>query len=99
MRSFRPVVALAALVFGATAAAAGTPKLARISPPGGQRGTAVEVEFVGRSLEQPREVVFYEPGITAESVQVVESATGPNGRLQAVEPGFRVRVRFKIAAD
>ena len=78
---------------------AGTPRLARISPPGGQRGTTVEVEFVGKALEQPRGVLFYEPGISADAVEVVESVTGPNGKAAAVEAGTRVRARLKLAAD
>src|SRR5207253_2240514 len=52
---------------------AGTPKLARLVPPGGQRGTAVEVDFTGRHLDQAREVLFYEPGITVDSIKPVES--------------------------
>ncbi len=99
MRSLRTTFACVAILFAATSAAAGTPKLARLSPPGGQRGTTVEVEFSGRHLEQPREVLFYEPGITVESIEVVESAIGPNGKAVPVEPGLRVRVKLKLAAD
>lgn len=98
MRRFR-TLACVALLLGAADAAAGTPKLTRVSLPGGQRGTTVEVEFVGRHMEQPREVLFYEPGITAESLEMVESATGPTGKPVAVEPGYRVRVKLKVAAD
>ena len=99
MRSLRTTLACVAVLFAATSAAAGTPKLARLSPPGGQRGTTVEVEFSGRHLEQPREVLFYESGITVQSIEVVEIATGPNGKSVPVEPGLRVRVKIKIAAD
>ena len=80
-------------------AAAGTPRLTRLLPPGGQRGTTVEVDFTGRFLDQPREVLFYEPGITVESIKPVESAIAPNGREQPVEAGTRLRVRMKLAAD
>jgi hypothetical protein len=71
------------------------PHVTRLSPPGGQRGTTVEVEFTGRHLEQPREVLFYEPGITVEAVKPVETT----GREQPVDPGTRVRVRLKLADD
>ena len=37
---------------------AGTPRLARVTPPGAQRGTTVEVDFTGRFLNQPREVAI-----------------------------------------
>src|SRR5436190_80424 len=78
---------LCALFLAGAAVHAGTPRLQRLSPPGGQRGTTVEVSFQGRYLEQPREVLFYEPGITAEPV---EKADGD---------GTSVRVKLKLAAD
>ena len=97
---FGTVIASGAILFGAAVASAGSPKLARITPPGGQRGTTAEVFFTGRFLEQPREVLFYEPGITAESIEMVEKAPAdPSGRMAAVEPGTQVRVRLKIAAS
>ncbi|WP_157369286.1 PPC domain-containing protein [Zavarzinella formosa] len=77
---------------------AGIPRLAKLSPPGGQRGTTVEVEFAGRALEKPREVLFYEPGITVESIEMVESTTN-NGKPVSVDPGTRVRARLKLAPD
>ena len=36
-----------------------------LSPRGGSRGTTVEVTFHGRELKDPREVLFYQPGIKA----------------------------------
>src|SRR5688572_14530575 len=78
---------------------AGTPKLSRLSPPGGQRGTIVEVDFTGRFLEEAREVLFYESGITVESIKPVKLMPGPNGKDQAVDPSTRVRVRMKLADD
>jgi hypothetical protein len=78
---------------------AGTPRLTKLSPPGGQRGGTVEVEFTGRGLDQTRDVLFYEPGISVEAIEPVTSVTGPNGKAQPVEPGTRVRVKLKVAAD
>ena len=72
--------------------------MARVSPPGGQRGTVVEVEFTGRALEQPKDVLFYEPGISVESLAMVETAL-LNGKSVAVEPGYRVKAKLKLAAD
>jgi len=57
-------------------------------PRGGSRGTTVEVEFHGFSLENPREVLFYEPGITAAN------AFAPFAR-----PGDGFKVKFRIAHD
>jgi hypothetical protein len=57
------------------------------------------VEFTGKYLDQPREVLFYEPGISVESIKVVESIVGPTGKTAPVEPGTRVRARLKLAED
>lgn len=83
----------------ATSVDAGVPRVSRLTPPGGQRGTTVEVEFVGRALDAPKGVLFYETGITAEGVEPVDTDTAPNGRPVAVTPGTRVKAKFKIAAD
>ena len=92
-------LALCSLCLCGSVSAAGTPRLARLSPPGGQRGTTVEVDFTGRYLDQPRDVLFYEPGITVESIKPVETAIGNNGREQPVDPGARIRIRMKLASD
>ncbi len=99
MRLFHTIFALAGFLICIASADAGTPRLTRMYPPGGQKGTTVEVEFTGKYLEQPREVLFYEPGITLESIELVESIIGPNGKAQPVEAGTRVRAKLKLAAD
>lgn len=99
MRFLRSALAGVALFVAATAATAGTPRLAKLTPPGGQRGTTVEVEFSGKHLDAPREILFYESGIGVESLEVVETAVAPNGKTVPVEPGLRVRAKLKIAAD
>jgi len=99
MRSLHPILAFAGLLLCLAGADAGTPKLARMYPPGGQKGTTVEVEITGKYLEQSREVLFYEPGITIESMEMMQSVVGPNGKAQPVEPGTRVRLKVKIADD
>ncbi len=83
----------------ATVAEAGSPRLARLLPPGGQRGTTAEVYLTGRYLEKPQEVMLYEAGITVESVELVEGEIETNGRKEKVDPGTRVRVRLKLADD
>jgi hypothetical protein len=56
-------------------------------PRGGSRGTTVEVTFHGLSLEDPREVLFYTPGIRASSF------------VPLAKPGDGFKARFEIAAD
>src|SRR4051812_6332776 len=70
------------------------PHLPGVPPPGGRGGLPVGVDFVGRALDEPRSVLFYGPGITAESITMVTSIPGPNGKPQAVEPGYRVRAKL-----
>ncbi len=102
MRLPRPAACLASaacLLLLAADVQAGSPRLARVYPPGGQRGTTVEVDLVGRYMDQPREVLFYEPGITAESLEMAEFTVGPTGQQLPAEAGTRVRVRLKLAPD
>jgi hypothetical protein len=78
---------------------AGSPRLSRISPPGGQRGTTVETHFTGRYLDKPQEVMLYGPGIVVESIEEISGDLEVNGRKERVEPGTRVRVRLKVQDD
>ena len=57
-------------------------------PRGGSLGATVEVEFHGFSLENPREVLFYQPGIR------VAGAFVPYAK-----PGDGFKVKFQIAQD
>jgi len=56
-------------------------------PRGGGRGIAVQVTFHGRSLENPREILFYQPGIKATDFESLP------------KPGDGFKVRFQIARD
>lgn len=76
---------------------AGSPRLARIVPPGGQRGTTLDVYLNGRYLDRPREVMFYEPGIAVEAIELLAGEVEINGRKERVEDGTRVRVRLNVA--
>ena len=46
------------------------PRLTNLLPPGGQRGTEVEVRFTGQRLDDTKEIVFYAPGIAVVSMDV-----------------------------
>jgi hypothetical protein len=56
-------------------------------PRGGSRGIIVEVAFHGISLENPREVLFYTPGIRASDF------------VPLAKPGEGFKAKFEIAAD
>lgn len=98
-RFFWCVASFGLIVGLAASGVAGTPRLARLSPPGGQRGTSVEVHFTGKYLDKPQEVMLYQPGVTVESIEPLEGEFEVNGRKERAEPGTRVRVRLKLADD
>lgn len=77
---------------------AGTPNLQKIVPPGGQRGTTVEIQLQGRFLDRPEEVLLYEPGMTVEAIEMLVEGD-VNGRTAKLDHGTRIRVRLAIAAD
>jgi hypothetical protein len=64
---------------------AATPQLSAIRPPGGQRGTELEVTFSGARLGDAQEVLFYQPGITVTSITKVDDNN--------------VKAKFKIEPD
>ena len=57
-------------------------------PRGGSQGATVEVEFHGFSLENPRQVLFYEPGIAVAGDFV-----------SYAKPADGFKVKFQIAKD
>lgn len=62
---------LAALVGFASSARAAAPSLGSITPYGARRGAEVEVYFSGARLSDAQEILFYYPGITCASLEVV----------------------------
>src|SRR3990172_2826625 len=64
---------------------AADPQLSQITPPGGQRGTELDVQLTGARLADAQEVLLYYPGIRVAS-------------LAAAEAG-RVAARLAIAPD
>ena len=73
------------LLLLATAFAA-SPSLTSITPPGAQRGHDHEIRFGGARLKDVAEVMFFEPGLSAEN-------------LQPAEDGKSFKATVKIAAD
>jgi hypothetical protein len=52
-----------------------SPVLAKVDPPGGQRGTEVEVTLRGERLDDAKAILFYQPGITMSGLQVKDGKT------------------------
>ena len=68
-------------------------RLAALHPPGGQRGTTVEVRLVGTDLDDLERIEFFHPGIVAAPVVPEPSEFDPEPRPL---PG---RMRVQIAAS
>lgn len=94
---------LALSLLGSSLAVAQTtgPHLAYVFPPGGQRGTTVEVSVRGRDLQGASEVRVSGKGVTASVVEVLKPAEKPKTpkRLDASENPDIVRISVTIAAD
>jgi hypothetical protein len=70
-----------------------------VTPRGGTRGTTVEVLLQGLDLANPREILFYRPGIAAEGFETLPPLTQPHGLNHGGKAAEQVRVRFRIAPD
>ena len=72
--SARLICLLCLILSSATTALAAEPEIRRLEPQGGQRGTEVEVKVFGvRLADQPRQVLFYEPGIELSKIEAVDA--------------------------
>jgi len=67
-------VAALGLFVGASTATANSPVFQFPLPDGGQRGTQVPLTLHGQRLTGIEEVVFYEPGITVEGIELVNDS-------------------------
>jgi hypothetical protein len=83
----KPLNALAAVagIAAAAGAFAASPRLASITPTGGQRGVELEVRFNGERLDDAEEIISYEPGLNIINLESVTNKL--------------VVARVKIAAD
>jgi len=67
-------MSLCSASFVVSSSQAADPRLDNLVPQGAQRGTEVVVHFHGgRVGQEPQEVVFYDPGITASEIKVVDA--------------------------
>jgi hypothetical protein len=69
--TMRPTLALALLLMLSSVSQAASPRMRSVRPPGGRRGTEVEVTIAGRRMYDAQEIVFYHPGITTTGLKAV----------------------------
>ena len=70
-----------------------------IRPRVGQRGTTVEVVILGRALADPREIVFYKPGIRCVKVEPLPRMQYPRGLAHGERLEEQVRAVLEIDAE
>ncbi|MDR3622092.1 MAG: peptidase [Paludisphaera borealis] len=79
------LLALTMALATALPALASTPSLTAVRPVGGQRGVELDVTFSGARLGDAKEILFYQPGVTATAITKVDDNN--------------VKAKVKIAAD
>ena len=86
-------------LFIATSGAAGVKGIERVIPRFGQQGTVVDVEIRGVALEDPREIIFFKPGIRAFDFKI--APTQPERRTFAHGAYYDSAIicKFEIAPD
>ncbi|MCM2369978.1 PPC domain-containing protein [Aporhodopirellula aestuarii] len=70
-----------------------------VSPRIAQRGTTVEVTISGVSLDDPKEIIFYQPGIRATGLKVSETPPKRRHTMHGGRIAESVVCQFEIAAD
>ncbi len=66
---------LLGLILCLNSSVAASPDLQDLLPRGGQRGTEVTVTLKGDRLEDAREILFYQPGVTTKSLSAKDNKT------------------------
>lgn len=70
-----------------------------VTPRAGQRGSTVEVTLEGAYIKEPREILFYRPGIKCVEVKALPSLPSPRSTVHSGFVQDIVRCRFQIAPD
>lgn len=99
VRSIRNGVLVLLAVFLPAVATAGVKSIEQVFPRCGQQGTIVDVEIWGVSLDAPREIVFYRPGIRAFDFKVSEEAPDRRNLAHGGYWDQAVTCKFEIAPD
>ncbi|QDU64143.1 putative subtilase-type serine protease precursor [Planctomycetes bacterium Pan216] len=95
------VLSLFSLTLVAEAAA---PEVSRVTPPGGQRGTDVEVKVSGQRLADAEALLFSSPGITVKKIEPNKNGRDAKVTLSIAkdceigENPFRVRTKTGISS-
>ncbi|MFT7513457.1 MAG: hypothetical protein ACI9QL_002670 [Candidatus Omnitrophota bacterium] len=82
-----------------TASANMTKAIEGVSPRIGQQGTTVEITLVGVSLHEPREIIFFKPGIRAFDFKTPDTPPRPRGMAHGGRIAESVVCSFEIAPD
>lgn len=94
----RRIVGLGLLIVSAAGLYAEQHMVEYVLPRGAARGEIIEVTFHGMDLDDPREVIFYRPGIHASGFateNAKQTSRTPNGGTISKT----TKMKFKIAAD
>lgn len=70
-----------------------------VRPRIGQRGTTVEVVIQGTNLADPRELVFYKPGVRAVKLESLPNMPHPHGLAHGGRVEEQVKAVLEIAPD
>ena len=71
----------------------------RVTPRIGQRGTTVEIVLQGAHLQDPKEIIFDQPGIRAIDIQPMTKLPSMRGLAHGGRIEQEVKCRFEIAPD
>jgi hypothetical protein len=99
MRKCILISTLALSLTGRVDAGAMLKHIERVTPRIAQRGTTVEVVIQGAHLQEPREVIFDQPGIRAVSIEPMTVLPKPTGLVHGGRIDQEVKCRFEIAPD
>ncbi|MDF1813122.1 MAG: pre-peptidase C-terminal domain-containing protein [Verrucomicrobiales bacterium] len=78
---------------------AGAKNIEKVSPRCGQSGTVVEVEIFGVSLHDPKEVIFYKPGIRAFDFKLSEEQPRRRNFAHGGYLDMSISCKFEISPD
>lgn len=70
-----------------------------VLPRVGQRGTTVDVRIQGTSLQDPKQIVFYSPGIRAVDLRMAPEPPPRRGLMHGAWVDQEIRCRFEISPD
>lgn len=70
-----------------------------VTPRAGQRGTTVEVTLEGAFIKEPREILFYRPGIRCVELKALPPLPAPRGTIHGGFIEDTVQARLQIDAD